>query len=224
MYELRYLTKQLLIEFNNAAIREKRNRCIKESVLDELPDGYYLIRFLMLHNNDEIRTQVLFDDKGNSAFLDMSINRYETIPILKENDTIETLLTETEIRNNMPYNGKEWVEKVYKKPYRDPAFRNKILEAYNNQCVVCGVNNKKLLRAAHIKDAAKGGSEEICNGLCLCTNHEIAFDRGDLKIKPNGEIVLLTEDNSVKNKYITLPKDENNHPSKEYLKWKYENV
>ena len=34
-----------------------------------------------------------------------------------------------------------------------------------------------ILRAAHIVPVAKGGSDEIENGLCLCTNHEIAFDR-----------------------------------------------
>lgn len=224
MQETRYLTKQLLIEFNNAAIREKRNKCIKEDFLESLPDVYYPVIFMMYHNNDEIRTRVIFDDKGAWALLDMSKRRYETLPVLKDNHNRDMLLTEDEMRKRMPYEGKEWVERKYIKPYRDPSFRNKILEAYDNKCAVCGINNKKILRAAHIKDAAKGGSEEVCNGLCLCTNHEIAFDRGDLKIKPDGEIVLFMEDNSAKNKYITLPNDKKNYPSKEYLKWKYENV
>ncbi|MCE0554941.1 hypothetical protein LQK80_33595 [Bacillus thuringiensis] len=33
--------------------------------------------------------------------------------------------------------------------------------------------------------------------MCLCTNHEIAFDRGDLKICEDGTILLNYEDSSI---------------------------
>ena len=224
MRETRYLTKQLLIEFNNASIREKRNNNIKEHVLESLPEGYYPLIFMMYHNNDEIRTKVILDDKGTCAYLDISLDRYETMPILDEHYNRDELLTEDEMRERMPYGGKEWVQKVYKKPYRDPAFRKEVLSAYNNQCAVCGVNNVNILRAAHIKDAAKGGSEDINNGICLCANHELAYDKGDLKIKLDGTIISLTNDKSIKNTHISFPLDKNKMPSKQLLQWKYENV
>lgn len=37
MRDIKYFTKQILIEYNNAAIRENRNRTIKEEVLEEMP-------------------------------------------------------------------------------------------------------------------------------------------------------------------------------------------
>ncbi|WP_283608922.1 HNH endonuclease [Faecalispora anaeroviscerum] len=222
--EIRYLTKKLLIEFNMASIREKRNRNIREDYLESLPEKYYPVKFIMIHNTlHEVRTMVIFDDKGTSAFLDMSTERYETIPVaLEDSDGKYLVLEEADIREKMPYDGKEYTEKVYKKPYRKPSFRKKILNIYNNRCAVCGNNNVDVLRAAHIKDAASGGIEEPCNGICLCANHEIAFDRGTLKIKPDGEIISLVEDITIEAAYIEYPESEDNWPSKELLKWKYE--
>ncbi|WP_236354733.1 HNH endonuclease [Konateibacter massiliensis] len=222
--EIRYLTKQLLIEFNMASIREKRNRNIREDYLEALPEKYYPVKFIMMHNTvHEVRTMVIFDDKGAYAFLDMSTERYETIPVaIGSSDGEYSLLDEAGIREKMPYDGKEYTEKVYKKPYRKPSFRKNILTLYNNRCAVCGNNNVDVLRAAHIKDAANGGIEEPCNGICLCANHEIAFDRGTLKINPDGEIISSVEDITIKATYIEHPENEDDWPSREMLKWKYE--
>lgn len=38
--EIKYFTKWLLIEYNNAAIRKKRNKAIKEDFLNDLNDEY----------------------------------------------------------------------------------------------------------------------------------------------------------------------------------------
>lgn len=38
MKTIKYFTKRLLIEYNNAAIREKRNRAIKEEFLEKLQE------------------------------------------------------------------------------------------------------------------------------------------------------------------------------------------
>ncbi|WP_230690624.1 HNH endonuclease [Bacillus thuringiensis] len=84
-------------------------------------------------------------------------------------------------------------------------FRKKVLAVYENQCAVCGQSHHSFLRAAHIKDAANGGAEAIENGICLCMNHEIAFDRGDLKICEDGTILLNYEDDSISREKIRLP-------------------
>lgn len=103
----------------------------------------------------------------------------------------------------MPYDEKEHTEKVYKKP----SFRKNILTLYNNQCAVCGNNNVDILRTAHIKDA-RVGTEEPFNSICLCAIHEISFDRGVLKITPDGAIFSLVEDPTIKTTYITYPENE----------------
>ena len=70
---------------------------------------------------------------------------------------------------------------------------------------------------------AEGGSDEIQNGLCLCTNHEIAFDKGLLKIKPDGTIETQSEEFKGIYDNILYPKNKEWYPSSKYLKIKYEN-
>lgn len=223
--ENRYLTKQLLIEFNNASIREKRSNNLKPEFLESLPEANYPIKFCMFHTRDEVRVYVV-GDGYILGLLDMSVDRYNLIPnALKNKDGSLELKTESEIRTELPYGGKEWTEKVYKKPYRAQAsFRKIVLNAYDNKCAICGESNNALLRAAHIKDAACGGTEDIKNGICLCANHEIAFDKGLLIIHPNGAIQLNMEDPTVRADCITFPNDPDKYPSEELLKWKYNKV
>lgn len=111
------------------------------------------------------------------------------LPIAKWDKKAQTVIIEDKIRNKFPYRNREWTEKVVKQPYRKQGkFRKDILKAYHSTCAICGIKEPKILRAAHIVPVAKGGSDEIQNGLCLCTNHEIAFDKGLLNIKPDRTI------------------------------------
>lgn len=224
MYDAKYLTRRLLIEFNQAARREKRNRYIDENFLDSLPERNYPVQFVMYHSKDEIRTMIIFDEKGTFAFLDMSSERYDSIPIaLPTADGNLITQSEDDIRKTLPYGGIEWIENKVKKAYRgkQSSFRRKVLSAYNSTCAIC--EQKSSLRAAHIKDKANGGSDEIENGICLCANHEIAFDQGILKIKPDGTVCSLIEDKTITVISIKLPNNKENYPSKELLQWKYDN-
>lgn len=120
MEDIKYFTKQILIEYNNAAIREKRNRAIEEQFLESLQEGVlYPIVFKMYHTKDEIRVQIDFFE-NRTAFLDMTVERYEMLPVAKWNNENQMLEVEDdeEIRKRFPYKNREWTEKVVKKPYR----------------------------------------------------------------------------------------------------------
>nr|WP_019153513.1 HNH endonuclease [Robertmurraya massiliosenegalensis] len=70
-----------------------------------------------------------------------------------------------------------------RKKQRDPKFRNKILQAYEYSCAICGFNvrhgqNLVGVEAAHIKWHQAGGPDVEENGLALCTMHHKLFDRG----------------------------------------------
>ena len=125
----KYFTKTLLIEYNNAAIRENRNRQLKEDFLETLDkDGIYLIVYDMIHNTvNEVRVQIMFDSKL-FGFLDMSYERYNLLPnITFYDDNTFELQTEEDARKKFPYNGREWVEKTIRKPYRQQnKFRKKV--------------------------------------------------------------------------------------------------
>ncbi len=83
------------------------------------------------------------------------------------------------------------------------------------------MNEIKLLRASHIWDVKNGGPDTIDNGIALCVNHEIAFDKGLVKILPDYSVKCLNNLGVTAEK-IKLPKVEKNYPSPEYLKRKIE--
>lgn len=220
----KYLTKRDLIQANNAAIREKRNRALREDFLDQLPeDKLFPVIFKMIHNTvNEIRVQILFDEKGTSEFLDMSRYRYDTLPSANFMEDGTVILEPSEITEaKRPYpNGREWQETVSRKPVRrQKNFRKQVLEAYGNQCAVCNINDPSLLRAAHIVPVIEDDDDTVNNGICLCILHEVAFDRNILKITPDGE-VIINEGQDIKTDFshIRLPLDKQFWPSKENLR------
>ena len=80
---------------------------------------------------------------------------------------------------------------------RDPAFRARILTAYEYACAVCGFDVRlgtqvMGLEAAHIQWHQAGGPDEERNGLALCSLHHKAFDLGAFTIQPDC-VVLVSE-------------------------------
>jgi len=66
------------------------------------------------------------------------------------------------------------------------AFRERILEAYRNQCALCTLRHRELLEAAHIvPDSEETGEPVITNGIALCNLHHKAYDALFLSIRPD---------------------------------------
>jgi putative restriction endonuclease len=66
---------------------------------------------------------------------------------------------------------------------RDPAFRQRVLTAYEFRCAVCGFDVRLgtvsiALDAAHIRWHQAGGPDAEANGLALCVLHHKTFDLG----------------------------------------------
>ena len=83
--------------------------------------------------------------------------------------------------------GMQWVQVPSLRRPRDPNFRDMILRIYEHRCAVCGwdgmLDNTVLaIEAAHIRWHAAGGSDTADNGLCLCTFHHKALDRGAIAL------------------------------------------
>ncbi len=80
---------------------------------------------------------------------------------------------------------------------RDPAFRGRILIAYEYACAVCGFDVRlgsqiMGLEAAHIQWHQAGGPDEEQNGLALCSLHHKAFDLGAFTIHSD-RVLLVSE-------------------------------
>jgi putative restriction endonuclease len=79
---------------------------------------------------------------------------------------------------------------------RDPAFRQRVLKAYEYRCAVCGFDVRLgsvsiALDAAHMRWHQAGGPETESNGLALCVLHHKTFDLGAFTVR---EGVLLVSD------------------------------
>lgn len=79
---------------------------------------------------------------------------------------------------------------------RDPQFRQRVLEAYEYRCAVCGFDVRLgsvsiALDAAHIRWHQANGPDEETNGLALCVLHHKTFDLGVFTVS---EGVLLVSD------------------------------
>jgi putative restriction endonuclease len=80
--------------------------------------------------------------------------------------------------------------KSEEKRKRDPHFRDRIIQAYEYQCGVCGFNVRVgntlvALDAAHIKWHQAGGPDTEENGIALCALHHKLFDRGAFTLSPD---------------------------------------
>ncbi len=81
---------------------------------------------------------------------------------------------------------------------RDPAFRERVLRAYERRCAVCGFDLRLgtqdvALEAAHIKWHQAGGPDIEGNGLALCSLHHKLLDRGAFTVTTERR-VLVSQD------------------------------
>lgn len=83
-------------------------------------------------------------------------------------------------------------------------FRNTVLASYDNNCCFCRLNIPSLLVASHIipwKDSNEKRADPT-NGLCLCSIHDKAFDRGLLGVDEGYRILVSSSMKKVKSKSV----------------------
>lgn len=77
---------------------------------------------------------------------------------------------------------------------RDTWFSGDVLDAYDRRCAMCGLG-LNLVQGAHIYPASAPNSPDVVpNGLALCANHHLAFDRHEIAILPPNMDVLFRPD------------------------------
>lgn len=121
-----------------------------------------------------------------------------------------------------------------KKAKRDPAFRRKIMEAYDHRCAICDFsvrmeNTPIALEAAHIKWFQVGGPDIETNGLALCSLHHKLLDRGAIAINEDLKIIVSEKANGhagfqewvldFDGKPIRVPRNKTYRPNLDFLEW-----
>jgi len=80
-------------------------------------------------------------------------------------------------------------------------FRQVILNNYSYRCAICNINIPDLLIAGHIIPWSANKKERLNpqNGICLCSLHDKAFDRGLIGINEDYKIVISNDLNKMRN-------------------------
>ncbi|MBW4487806.1 MAG: tetratricopeptide repeat protein [Trichocoleus desertorum ATA4-8-CV12] len=106
-------------------------------------------------------------------------------------------------------------------------FRQKLLEAYNNQCAITDCGVEEALEAAHIIPYSENGSNQIVNGLLLRADLHTLFDLNLIAIEPKTYTVVLhpsllqSSYGGLHQKNLCLPSSTNYKPSQEALQQRW---
>jgi putative restriction endonuclease len=80
---------------------------------------------------------------------------------------------------------RRYAERMMKQRLHQPAFRARVISAYETKCAICRLAHGRLLDAAHIiPDSEEASSTSVTNGLSLCKIHHTAYDINILGIDP----------------------------------------
>jgi len=115
-------------------------------------------------------------------------------------------------------------------------FRERVLQAYRDQCAICRLRHRELLEAAHIiPDSEPDGRAIVPNGLSLCRLHHGAFDKLLIGIRPDYTVevrpsILKERDGpmlrhglqGVHNQRIWTPRSNELRPDPNFLDRRYE--
>lgn len=119
-----------------------------------------------------------------------------------------------------------------------PAFRTRVLVAYEVRCAVCQLKHGSLLDAAHIvSDSEERGVPTVNNGLALCKIHHAAYDQNmmgitpDYRVEIDGELLAEIDGPMLKHglqemhgRTISMPARAADRPDRELLAWRYEKM
>ena len=74
---------------------------------------------------------------------------------------------------------------------RESRFRDNVLDADEERCVIGGETTREVLDAAHLRPVKKGGEECIENGITLRTDLHRLFDRRMFSINPEDGTIMF---------------------------------
>ncbi|WP_211373955.1 HNH endonuclease [Cellulomonas fimi] len=131
---------------------------------------------------------------------------------------------------------REYARRLAKQRLHQPAFRTRVLLAYETRCAVCSLRHGSLLDAAHIvPDGDPLGTPTTPNGLALCKIHHAAYDHDMLGVTPDYEVridleVLEEIDGpmlehgiqAMHGRRLELPRKPADRPSRDLLAWRWE--
>lgn len=144
----------------------------------------------------------------------------------------------TLVADESTYYKRSYITSTIKTRLHQKSFRERVLEAYKQQCIFCRLKHIELLDAAHIiPDSEEYGEPSVNNGLSLCKIHHAAFDSNFVGVTPEYKTevrkdILLEKDGpmllygiqQLHDKRIILPSNRAFWPDQEKLEMRYNSL
>jgi len=140
--------------------------------------------------------------------------------------------------HDLPEPQRAYALRLAKQRLHQPAFRTRVLLAYDTRCAVCTLRHGSLLDAAHIVPDGNDdppGLPTTPNGLALCKIHHAAYDQNMLGVSPdyrvsiNREVLAEVDGPMLRHglqemhgRTITLPARRTDRPDRDLLAWRWE--
>jgi putative restriction endonuclease len=147
----------------------------------------------------------------------------------------ESLHADIRAAVGLPESGSIAAGQVPAAQQRDPAFRQRVLRAYEHRCAVCGLDLRigsitAAIEAAHIKWFQANGPDIESNGLALCSLHHKVFDLGGFTVLPENYQLTFSQaivaSDRVKHILLgyhgaglILPQSHAYYPDRQFLDW-----
>jgi putative restriction endonuclease len=97
---------------------------------------------------------------------------------------IENALFDNTTKDNDTVSRRVYITSSVLRRLHQRGFRERVLDAYKNQCALCRLKHRELLDAAHIiPDSQPEGEPVVNNGIARCKLHHAAFDKFFLGIR-----------------------------------------
>jgi len=204
---------------DNVGLREAWKRQVPLIYLHGIVKGRYLAVwpvFIRHDNLQELTFTVAVDDEQ------MALQLPESYPF------DSTAAEGSEAR-------RQYVTTLVRRRLHQRSFRERVLQAYREQCALCRLRHARLLDAAHIIADKDEGEPVVRNGVALCKLHHAAFDalflaiRTDYRIEVRDDILkesdgpmLIHGLQELHGRKIYTPRNPELRPDLEFLAQRYE--
>ncbi|NRY59877.1 hypothetical protein DZE40_000972 [Clostridium beijerinckii] len=215
-YVNEYTHRRIISQRKNDEILYKY--ILKNNLLEDDLCYYTLACKLCIEENNYL----LMDHEGNLKFLiDYLVWSYG-LPY----DESNYLRNQIKLKNQKEIKEK-YKNSIHKRRIGQAEYREDLIKYYG-KCQICGIENKGLLVASHIKDFSKSENNEavdLYNGFLFCDGHDGLFDKGLISFTDEGNVMISSQLSKhdldiIKPETIKLDVLEK---QKKYLKWHREN-
>ncbi len=86
-----------------------------------------------------------------------------------------------------------YAQRVVSERLHQPAFRDRVLLAYEDACALCRLRHRELLDAAHVLPDSEGGEPVVTNGIAMCKIHHAAYDADIFGITPKYRVGVRSD-------------------------------